>query len=84
MGRKIFQKMRPEIDLTHKVVHHIDGNRKNNHYNNLISLTRKEHREIHVKFGGYKTGNNPWEKRMPKTIDNLQKLVNLYNDGIYL
>lgn len=30
-------------------VHHIDGNKKNNKIENLLLLTRKEHRRIHLK-----------------------------------
>ena len=44
-ARKLFKELRPSI-------HHIDHNPLNNNINNLISLTRKEHRYIHIKQGG--------------------------------
>jgi hypothetical protein len=34
-------------------IHHIDGNKKNNHITNLIALSIKDHFEIHFKQGDY-------------------------------
>ena len=31
--------------------HHIDGNKLNNHYSNLIGLTKSEHRKLHIDQG---------------------------------
>lgn len=31
--------------------HHLDGNRLNNHYSNLIGLTKSEHRKLHIDEG---------------------------------
>ena len=82
-GRKIFQELRPDIDLTDKVVHHIDGNRSNNTSNNLIALSREEHRYVHVKMGGFRQAEDK-EKAIKRNYDNLESLLNLYNEGIYI
>jgi hypothetical protein len=34
-------------------IHHIDGNRRNNHISNLVAVSRREHYEIHKKQGDW-------------------------------
>jgi len=38
-------------------IHHIDGNRKNNHINNLIALSLEDHWKIHFDKGEYAAAN---------------------------
>ena len=50
-------------------VHHKDGNPSNNKADNLICLTEKEHRDIHVKLGYRKGEHNYWYgKKIPKEV----------------
>ena len=67
------------------VVHHIDGNPTNNNPNNLMILTRKEHRRAHIEMDGY---INVYQKRTQEPLKRnkkkLEMLLNLYNDGIYI
>lgn len=80
-ARIIFKKLRPDVCMKNKVVHHIDGNRKNNSPGNLVLLTRKEHRFVHVKMGGCKGSKNP---KIRLTVENLEHLVKLYNNNLNL
>lgn len=66
-------------NLKGKVVHHIDGNRKNNHPGNLVIMTRKDHYQIHRIMGG---GRGHHSKRPRRTIKQLESLLYLYNTGL--
>jgi len=48
--RDIYEKHNGEI-CDGLIIHHIDMDRKNNDINNLIAVTRKEHRQIHAETG---------------------------------
>ena len=65
-------------DLTDKLVHHIDGDRSNNHPGNLVVMDRKEHYHIHGTMGGWK-GNNSKKPRL--SIKTLDDLLIIYNNG---
>ena len=64
-------------NLKGKVVHHIDGDRSNNHPGNLVVMNRKDHRMIHVAMGGLKPTRG---KKKRLTIENLERLLSLYNN----
>lgn len=62
----------------------IDGNQENNSPGNLIAVTRKDHRKLHVAFGGFrKTGGNRTLARS-HSFKKLDSLINLYNEGVWL
>lgn len=52
----IWLKYHPLDDLTGFDIHHLDSNNKNNNIENLIKLTRTEHRKIH------QSPTNNWNK----------------------
>jgi len=82
-ARDLFKKLRPDLCMKNKVVHHIDGNCENNSPGNLVLLTVKEHRFVHVKMGGYIDYSKTRSKKIIKSsIKNLESLLNLYNEGI--
>ncbi len=81
-ARELFKKLRPNICMKNKVVHHIDGNHENNHPGNLVLLTRKEHRFVHVKMGGSVDFSKTRTKKIIRsTVRNLESLLSIYNDG---
>ena len=43
------QKYGKKLDLRNEVVHHLDGNPKNNSLENLVILTKQEHNKLHSK-----------------------------------
>lgn len=47
--RKIIEQLMGRKLTKEEVVHHIDGNRTNNHINNLVLMTRSEHQKLHYK-----------------------------------
>lgn len=46
-----------------EIVHHIDGNSRNNSIDNLKLMTRKEHNKLHWKNGDYKKATFSTEAR---------------------
>ena len=58
------------------VVHHIDGNPFNNKLANLRVVTRKQHTSDHMK--------EYWSEKMPEMLAELESLIYLYNEGIYI
>lgn len=82
-GRQIFKQFRPSVDLENLIVHHIDGDQSKNTPGNLIALTRKDHYHVHVKMGRVRE-NRETRPRIENNVSNLNRLVNLYNDGIYI
>ena len=69
------------VNLDGKVVHHIDGNQENNSPGNLIAVTRKDHRKLHVTLGGFKKQPHRSQKITYRQIDSL---ISLYNQGIWV
>jgi len=59
------------------ITHHIDGNPLNNHFDNLIVLTRRQHYKVHVLAGGYKSYKN--KNRRKHTLKTLDSLLIIYN-----
>lgn len=51
--------------LSSEIVHHKNGNRKDNRIGNLVIVTRSEHNKIDkgIKKGHLKKGNKLWKKR---------------------
>lgn len=76
-------------------VHHIDGNRNNNHPHNLLLLTPEEHAELHqhefVKWArkGSKLGNEAFIKRLKekgpteKELNHQKKMSELRKKGLH-
>ena len=83
MPRKIFKTLNPDIDITNKVVHHIDGNQSNNTFDNLVDLTRSEHYQLHLALGGSRYVLREGPKRLP-ALQRLESLINLYNEGLFI
>ena len=81
-------------EMLGKDVHHIDGNRENNHPSNLQLLTPEEHSKIHendfVKWSrkGSKLGNEAFIKRLKeegpteKEIAHRKKMAILRKSGL--
>jgi len=69
------------VDITNKIVHHIDGNPQNNSLGNLIALTRKDHYKLHGTMGGWRIPKKKTKKITPK---NLESLITLYNEGQFV
>lgn len=55
--RRIYEQYHGQIPLDKNGksyhIHHVDGNRKNNHPSNLIALSEQEHYDLHYKQGDY-------------------------------
>ena len=66
-------------NLKGKVVHHIDGDHLNNHPGNLVIMTPKGHRTIHIIMGGVRSTGR---KRKRLTIEGLERLLSLYNSNL--
>jgi len=52
--RVIMEKHLKRRLLPSEVVHHIDGNEKNNKLSNLMITTHSKHRKLHIEKGGCK------------------------------
>ena len=82
-------------DMKGKDVHHIDGNRDNNHPSNLMLLTPEEHAKLHkhdfVKWArkGAKLGNESFIKRLKekgpteKELAHREKMAILRKKGLH-
>ena len=81
--RKYIQENLPHVALEGQLVHHIDGDRENNDPENWFVLNPKAHHLVHVKMGGYRPiiQKNP---TIRMNADNLEKLLNLYNNGDWI
>lgn len=56
LHRKIWEITHNKIIPNGFVIHHIDGNRINNHANNLKLMSRSEHSKLHVEQGDFSIG----------------------------
>jgi hypothetical protein len=70
LHRLVVEYMLGRYLLPHEQVHHIDGNKKNNHFSNLQIVSLAEHRRIH----------NILDKKGVKKY-NLEQVELLYNAG---
>ena len=64
-------------------IHHIDGNRKNNHISNLIALPLKEHYQIHYDKGEYNAAHliSHRLKMTPEERDHINKKLSESKTG---
>ena len=90
LARKIAKDVHPDI-RSDQDVHHIDGNPLNNHPGNLIILSDSDHMKHHwdinreQKMIALKIGINKREaKKTQRIISEMESLINLYNEGIYI
>lgn len=59
------------------IIHHIDGNHKNNNPNNLIEMKRKEHNKLHS-LQRFLVETNPNTKKA------IKKVVKVGNDSLMI
>ena len=66
---------------SNQIVHHIDGNKKNNILSNLKVMTREEHSSIHGgKHKNFRKGYSPHNKLPKKKVDQLIDLFVIHQN----
>ena len=74
-ARNIMKIEFPHLINKNTVVHHIDHNPLNNNRDNLVILFKDDHISYHNKGKRF---------MYPKTIKNIESLIYLYNEGIWI
>ena len=90
LARELVKKTHPDIRVDQHV-HHIDGNPLNNNIGNLIILRNSDHIKYHweinrkQKMIALKKGIAKRDaKKTQSIISEMESLINLYNEGIYI